>query len=366
VDQRPSTLEKLGSMTPEFWRGRRVFLTGHTGFKGSWLALWLARSGARTTGYALPPPTTPSLYELARIDECLESRIGDINDAASLRAAMEAAQPEIVLHLAAQPLVRDSYAQPAATFATNVMGTVNVLEAVRTVSTVRSVVVVTTDKCYQNREWIWGYRETDPLGGHDPYSASKAAAELVASSYRASFFAEGPSIVTARAGNVIGGGDFARDRLLPDFIRAIEHHTELEIRNPGSTRPWQFVLEPLLGYLELAERAHEGEAGIADAWNFGPDDSGTRTVEDVVKRFASACAPHQPASIRFGTVLPQAHEATLLKLDISKARTHLAWRPKLDLDDALDMTAAWYRTYLDGGDMRAVSKQQLDQYLEGA
>jgi CDP-glucose 4,6-dehydratase len=353
-------------MTPGFWRDRRVFLTGHTGFKGGWLALWLARNGARTTGYALPPPTTPSLYELAGIGACLASRIGDINDAAGLRRAMEDAQPEIVLHLAAQPLVRDSYAQPAATFATNVMGTVNVLEAVRAVPSVRSVVVVTTDKCYQNREWIWGYRETDPLGGHDPYSASKAAAELVAASYRASFFSEGPALVSARAGNVIGGGDFARDRLLPDFIRAIEARRELEIRHPHATRPWQFVLEPLLGYLELAERAYSGEAGIADAWNFGPDENGTRTVGEVVESFAAACAPHRPASIRFGASAPQVHEATLLKLDTSKARANLAWRPSLDLDDALGMTAAWYRAYLDGGDLRAVSEQQLEQYISRA
>jgi CDP-glucose 4,6-dehydratase len=366
VEQRRSTVEKLGGMIrPGFWRERRVFLTGHTGFKGSWLALWLAHEGARTTGYALPPPTTPSLYELAGVGAHLDSVIGDINDGAHLRAAMETARPEVVFHLAAQPLVRDSYAKPVSTFATNVMGTVNVLEAARAVPSVRSVVVVTTDKCYQNREWVWGYREGDALGGHDPYSASKAAAEIVTASYRASFFAGGAggaSIATARAGNVIGGGDFAWDRLLPDFIRALEHKTELEIRHPGAIRPWQFVLEPLLGYLELAERAHAGEAGIADAWNFGPDEAGTRTVGEIIEGFATACAPHRPA-IRFGAAAPQVHEATLLKLDTSKARARLAWRPRLDLDATLALTAEWYRGYLEGADLRALTERQLERYL---
>lgn len=347
---------------PGFWHERRVFLTGHTGFKGSWLALWLAHEGARTTGYALAPPTTPSLYELAGIGAHLDSVTGDINDGAHLRAALEAARPEVVFHLAAQPLVRDSYTEPVATFATNVMGTVNVLEAARAVPSIRAVVVVTTDKCYQNREWVWGYREGDALGGHDPYSASKAAAEIVTAAYRSSFFAGGTAIATARAGNVIGGGDFARDRLLPDFIRALEHQTELEIRHPGAVRPWQFVLEPLLGYLELAERAHAGETGIADAWNFGPDEAGTRTVGEIIEGFATACAPHRPV-IRFGAATPQVHEATLLKLDTSKARARLAWRPRLDLDATLALTAEWYRGYLEGADLRALSERQLEHYL---
>ena len=348
-----------------FWRGRRVFLTGHTGFKGAWLALWLSGLGARVTGYALAPPTSPSLYELAGVGELLESVTGDIRDAGHLASALQAAEPEVVFHLAAQPLVRDSYAQPVETFATNVMGTAHVLEAARRAPSVRSVVVVTTDKCYQNREWVWGYRETDPLGGHDPYSASKAAAEIVTAAWRASFFDGGVAIATARAGNVIGGGDFARDRLLPDFIRAVEQGTELEIRHPDAVRPWQFVLEPLCGYLELAQRGHAGVSGSDGAWNFGPDDAGTRTVGEVVRAFAKACAPHAPAAVRFGASGPQPHEATLLKLDTSKARAHLTWRPRLDLDETLRWTADWYRAWLDGRNLRELSERQIQQYLLG-
>jgi CDP-glucose 4,6-dehydratase len=348
-----------------FWRGRRVFLTGHTGFKGAWLALWLSQLGARTTGYALPPPTTPSLYELASVDSHLYSVTGDINDAAHLARALDEAQPEIVFHLAAQPLVRESYAQPAATFATNVMGTVNLLEAVHRVPSVRSVVVVTTDKCYQNREWVWGYRETDALGGHDPYSASKAAAELVTAAYRSSFFGDRVCIASARAGNVIGGGDFAQDRLLPDFVRAIERDTDLEIRYPEAVRPWQFVLEPLRAYIELAERGYAGESHIADAWNFGPDEGSARTVREVVQGFADACALQRTSRIRFGASQPQHHEANLLKLDTSKARSYLAWRPRLDFNATLRLTADWYRAYLAGVDMSALSQRQLEHYVDG-
>ncbi|WP_322103811.1 CDP-glucose 4,6-dehydratase [Paraburkholderia sp. J41] len=348
-----------------FWRNRRVFVTGHTGFKGSWLALWLDRLGARTTGYALPPPTTPSLYELARVDARIDSVIGDVRDAAQLRAAMGAAQPEIVFHLAAQPLVRASYMEPAATFSTNVMGTVNLLDAVRATPSVRSVVVVTTDKCYRNQEWAWGYRESDPLGGHDPYSASKAATELVASAYRASFLeAGGVTVSTARAGNVIGGGDFAQDRLLPDFVRAAATDTELEIRHPDATRPWQFVLDPLRGYLELAERGFAREPGIADAWNFGPDENSVRTVREVVDGFITSCSLSRPPRVRFGAQTAQPHEATLLKLDTSKARARLAWRPALDLRTTLDLTADWYRTWLEGGDVHALTMKQLARHLE--
>ncbi|WP_042296489.1 CDP-glucose 4,6-dehydratase [Paraburkholderia bannensis] len=353
--------------TSEFWRGRRVFLSGHTGFKGAWLALWLAGMGARVTGYALPAPTSPSLYELAGIERHLErSIVGDINDANRLAGALAAAEPEIVFHLAAQPLVKESYRQPAATFATNVMGTVNLLEAVRATPSVRAALVVTTDKCYLNREWVWGYRETDPLGGHDPYSASKAAAEIVAASYRASFFETGADValVTARAGNVIGGGDFAPDRLLPDVVRAIEHNATLEIRYPDAVRPWQYVLEPLRGYLDLAQRAYAREAGIADAWNFGPSETGARTVRDVVQRFVDVCAEQRPAVVQFGATQPHRHEANLLRLDISKARAQLGWHPCLGFDETLALTADWYRAWLAKDDLKVFTERQLERYLD--
>jgi CDP-glucose 4,6-dehydratase len=348
----------------DFWRGRRVFLTGHTGFKGAWLALWLDTLGAKVTGYALPPPTRPSLYELAGVAERVNSIMGDINDATQLNAAFKAAEPEIVFHLAAQPLVRESYLNPIETVTTNVLGTAMLLEAVRLAPSVRAVVVVTTDKCYENREWIWGYRETDPLAGHDPYSASKAAAEIITAAWRSSFFGHGVSITTARAGNVIGGGDFARDRLLPDFVRAAERNTELEIRYPHAVRPWQFVLEPLRGYMALAERAYACEPGIDGAWNFGPGEASTCTVGDVIKAFAAACSLPRPVQIKLSSSTQQLHEATLLKLDISKARALLDWQPRVELTDALQWTAAWYCAYLNGGDLRRESTRQLQQYLE--
>jgi CDP-glucose 4,6-dehydratase len=358
-------MEWLGIMiSPSFWRGRRVFLSGHTGFKGAWLAIWLSHLGARTTGYALPAPATPNLYELADVGDRLTSLVGDINDVSRLSAAMKAAEPEVVFHLAAQALVRESYAQPAATFGTNVMGTVNLLEAVREVPSVRSVVIVTSDKCYQDQQSESGYREADALGGHDPYSASKAAAELVTGAYRSSFFGQSVRVATARAGNVIGGGDFARDRLLPDFVRAIEHHAELDIRYPEAVRPWQFVLEPLRGYIELAQRGYLNEPGIAEAWNFGPDTASVQTVRKVVEAFVRACAPYRPERIRFGASRPQYHEAAILMLNISKARERLGWRPLLDFDAALASTAEWYSGYLGGADMRTLSERQLEGYLD--
>ena len=356
-------------MTSTCWGDRRVFVTGHTGFKGSWLSLWLSLLGARVWGYALPPHSQ-SLYELAGVADTLHSTLGDIRDQVALRKALADAAPEVVFHLAAQPLVRDSYERPLETFATNVMGTAHVLEAVRAVPSVRAVIVVTTDKCYLNREWVWGYRETDPLGGHDPYSASKACAEIVTAAYRSSFFdtatrekgADAPVIATARAGNVIGGGDFSRDRLLPDFIRAVRDKTTLDIRHPQAIRPWQFVLEPLAGYIELAERALAGDTSVAQAWNFGPDEAGAKPVGEVVNAFAAACGGYQPANLQFGNIRSVLHETTLLKLDTGKARALLKWRPHLDFDQTIALTAQWYCGYLDGADMRTLTRRQLETY----
>ena len=304
----------------------------------------------------------PSLYALAGTARLLAAEtIADINDATQLAQSLQSAAPEVVFHLAAQPLVRESYARPVETFATNVMGTAHLLEAVRRAPSVRAVIVVTTDKCYENREWVWGYRETDALGGHDPYSASKAAAEILTSAWRASFFSTGASIVTARAGNVIGGGDFARDRLLPDFVRAIEHEHDLEIRNPHAVRPWQFVLDPLQGYLEPPS-AHM--PGKADSTAHGT--SGRTNPARARSARSSGGSPTRARHgrrIAFGAIQPQPHEATLLKLDTSKARAHLAWRPRLDLRETLEWTANWYRSYLAGADMHALTRMQLDQYM---
>ncbi|KAA0083901.1 CDP-glucose 4,6-dehydratase [Paraburkholderia sp. T12-10] len=348
----------------EFWRDRRVFLTGHTGFKGAWLALWLSEMGARVTGYALPPPTTPSFYDLARIDECVDSVIGDINDAERLSHAMQGAEPEVVFHLAAQPLVRQSYANPVETFATNVLGTVNLLEAVRRIDSVGAVVIATTDKCYANQEWAWGYRENDALGGKDPYSASKAAAEIVAASYRDSFLRGKASVVTARAGNVIGGGDFSRDRLVPDLVRAIESGTTLHVRYPHAIRPWQFVLEPLAGYLELAQRAYARDSSIEGAWNFGPEGRDTRTVGELVQTFVSACAGPRHVRVELGATEPRLHEAATLRLDISKACSLLSWRPRYGFDKTLNETASWYCAWLDGANLKTLSRRQLQQYAD--
>ena len=352
-------------MTPGFWRDRRVFLTGHTGFKGSWLALWLGRLGARVTGYALAPPPPPSLYEVAGVEQDLESVLADVRDADALEAAMRHACPEIVLHLAAQPLVRMSYADPVGTFATNVIGTVNLLEAVRRTPGVRAVVVVTTDKCYLNRERSLGYVEDDALGGHDPYSASKACAELVTASYRASYFppgghaSHGVGIATARAGNVIGGGDWAPDRLVPDLINAFEAGIPATVRNPGAVRPWQHVLEPLRGYLDLAERLHQDGPDFAEAWNFGPGDEDTRTVGWVATRLAGrwghGASWHTPPGLH-------PHETSVLMLDSSKAHARLGWRPALPLIDALGRVADWARARLEGEDMRRFTLAQIDSY----
>lgn len=345
------------------WRGRRVLITGHTGFKGSWLALWLSQLGAQVTGLALAPET-PSLFDQARLSELLNHIEGDIRDRATVERAVASAQPEVVFHLAAQPLVRLSYAEPVETFATNVQGTAHVLDACRRAPDLKAIVCVTSDKCYENREWIWPYRETDPMGGHDPYSASKGAAELVAASYRRSFFhADGtPLLATARAGNVIGGGDWAADRLVPDIIRALIAGTDVEIRSPGSVRPWQHVLDALGGYLLLAgsllAASQRGERNLAEGWNFGPADSDARPVGWIVERMLSAWG-------RGGwrqDDAPRVHEAHLLRLDCSKARAELGWQPAWPLETALHQIVAWHQAVDRGGDAREISLDQLTQF----
>lgn len=359
------SLEGMG-VKRDFWSGRRVFVTGHTGFKGSWLCLWLQRLGADVTGYALAPATLPNLFETASVAQGMRSVIGDIRDAAALREAMTAARPEVVIHMAAQALVRESYANPVETYSVNVVGTAQVLDTVRECSSVRSVVSVTTDKCYENHEWHWGYREADRLGGHDPYSSSKAGAELVTAAYRSSFFSgseRSVALATARAGNVIGGGDWSRDRLIPDILAAIGTGQAVRIRYPDSIRPWQHVLEPLSGYLVLAERLCDDEAQTyAKAWNFGPADDDARPVRWIVEQLLG----------RWGSgswtidAQPRPHEATYLKLDCSKARSRLAWRPRWNLADALGAIVDWQRAHLRGDDMRALTLAQIARFEDAS
>ncbi|WP_246623191.1 CDP-glucose 4,6-dehydratase [Sphingomonas colocasiae] len=343
------------------WHGRRVLVTGHSGFKGSWLSLWLHALGAKVTGFALPPPTRPSLFEAARIGELIDHVEGDVRDAAAVRKVVEDARPEVIFHLAAQPLVRLSYEEPVETYATNVMGTVHVLEAARTVPGVAAVVCVTSDKCYENREWIWPYRENDPMGGHDPYSSSKGCAELVVAAYRRSFFqGAGPAVASVRAGNVIGGGDWAADRLLPDLVRAFEAGAAPLIRSPEAVRPWQHVLEALGGYLLIADRLLGGEAQFADAWNFGPADDDARPVSWIVDRMRAAWG--DGAGGPLADTGPRPHEAGLLRLDCSKARAALGWRPALTLEGAIDWIVTWHKAIGAGGDARAVTLSQIADY----
>lgn len=344
----------------QFWKGRRVFLTGHTGFKGGWLALWLADMGAEVYGYALLPPTNPDFFTVTGLySKLADHTIDDVRNAEGLSAALHKAEPEIVFHLAAQPLVRYSYEAPAETYAVNVMGTVNLFEAIRKTGGVRSVVNVTTDKCYENREWVWPYRENDRLGGHDPYSSSKACSELVASAWRRSYFtASGTCLATARAGNVIGGGDWAADRLIPDFLRALDAGETLVIRSPRATRPWQHVLEPLSGYLLLAQSLYEQGASFAESWNFGPDESASKPVQWMVEYLCSRI-DHAAWSCDQGA---QLHEANILKLDSSMARRRLSWKPLRNLQEALDMTLAWHQAWKRGEDMYAFSLGQIRDY----
>lgn len=347
-------------MTPEFWRGKSVFLTGHTGFKGGWLSLWLQELGACVTGFALAPSTQPSLFEMAQVGTHMTSILGDIRDTHALTAAMRGVEPGIVIHMAAQPLVRKSYADPSETYSTNVMGTVNLFEAVRQTPSVRAVVNVTTDKCYANQEWVWGYRENEPMGGLDPYSSSKACAELVTAAYRHSYFkSSSVAIASARAGNVIGGGDWAQDRLLPDILSAFAAQTPVTLRNPAATRPWQHVLEPLRGYLSLAEKLYTQGQFFADAWNFGPHVEDAKPVQWIVERMRQLWGPG--ATWQLDTS-PQPHEAHYLKLDASKAAEQLGWQPVLRLNDALTLTVAWARAMQSGADMRAMTLAQIQAY----
>jgi len=348
-----------------FWRGRRVFLTGHTGFKGSWLCLWLHRLGAEVTGYALEPPTQPSLFDVAGIGELVHSIHGDVRDAAVLRRALDEARPEIVIHMAAQPLVRDSYLEPVLTYGTNVMGTVHLLEACRHSDTVRAIVNVTSDKCYENREWVWGYREHEPMGGYDPYSSSKGCAELVTAAYRNSYFNperyrdHGVALASARAGNVIGGGDWARDRLISDCVRALLAGEPIVIRNPACIRPWQHVLEPLSGYLLLAQKLVTGGARYAEGWNFGPEESDARPVEWLVQTLCRRWGHDASYVVDAGE---HPHEARYLKLDCSKARALLGWRPRWRLARTLDTIVDWTRAYQQGRPMRSICLDQIASY----
>ena len=347
-------------MRSEFWRGKKVFLTGHTGFKGGWLSLWLHELGAEVHGYALAPNTTPNLFTVANVSESLaSSTIADIREPSLLKEALQASGASIVFHLAAQPLVRYSYESPVETYSVNVMGTVNLLEAIRKTGRVKAVVNVTTDKCYENREWVWPYREDEAMGGYDPYSSSKGCSELVTSAYRRSFLSSsGVSVATARAGNVIGGGDWSSDRLIPDFFRAIDASQALSVRSPGAIRPWQHVLEPLSGYLKLAEKLYSGEASFSDAWNFGPPDEDARNVEWIVEHLVASV----PGAIWKRDEKPQLHEANYLKLDSSKARNYLDWQSRWDLKTALDLIVSWHDSWHQGKNMHDVTLSQIVKY----
>ncbi|OYW32311.1 MAG: CDP-glucose 4,6-dehydratase [Rhizobiales bacterium 24-66-13] len=349
-------------MNAQFWSGRRVLVTGHTGFKGSWLVLWLNALGARVCGYALPPATQPSLFEAIDGDGLCTSRLGDIRDAELFNRVVQDFQPEIILHLAAQAVVRVSYLDPVETYSTNLMGLVNVFEALRRCPSVRAIVNVTSDKCYENNEWVWAYRESDPMGGYDPYSSSKGCAELITSAYRRSFFAgNGVNLASARAGNVIGGGDWTSDRLIPDFIRSIAASEELVLRMPRATRPWQHVLEPLSGYLALAEALCETGESAASSYNFGPSDDSIKSVEWIARRICEIWGDSASWRVVENADL---HEAQNLRLESAKARHQLRWSPRWPLEEALVRVVEWHRAFNEGQSMREFTLQQIEAYQQ--
>lgn len=348
----------------DFWSNKRVFITGHTGFKGSWASLWLTQMGARVYGFSIEPPSNPNLFEIARIESQVNSLHGDVRNLDQLKEAMQIARPDIVLHMAAQSLVQKSYLQPVETFDINIMGTVNVLEAIRQTRTARAAVMVTSDKCYENREWSWGYRENESMGGHDAYSSSKGCAELVTDSYRRSFFSDPQApyqcaIASARAGNVIGGGDWAQDRLVPDFIRCIVGNEQMEIRSPNAIRPWQHVLEPLSGYLELAQKLYEEGNDYIGGWNFGPSDEGVKSVSWIADKIVSLWG----AGSWLNSSNEYQHEASYLKLDSSKARSQLGWSTVWSTEDALSATVEWHKGLLAKKDMTTESLYDIERYL---
>jgi CDP-glucose 4,6-dehydratase len=359
-----SSLESMVIMQ-NFWQDKNVLVTGHTGFKGGWLCLWLQHCGAKVSGFALQPPTQPSLFEQARVADNMTSIIGNIRELSAIKAVMQQVQPEIVFHLAAQPLVRYSYQEPVETYATNVMGTLHVLESIRSINSVRAAVMITTDKCYENKEWYWGYRENEPLGGYDPYSSSKACAEILIASYRHSYFPNErypqhkTAIASARAGNVIGGGDWAQDRLIPDIIRSLAQQQTIQIRYPQAIRPWQHVLEPLAGYLQLAQKLYRQGADYAQAWNFASHAEEAKPVQWIVEKMLALWGENA-GWLQESSEHP--HEAHYLKLDCSKAHAELNWLPRWNLATALEKIVQWHQAQLNNADMRALSLAQIQDY----
>ena len=352
-------------MNKNFWEGKKVLITGHTGFKGSWLSIWLTRMAADVTGYSLPPPTKPSLFETTHLSKDMTSISGDIRDLEHLKDVIARHQPEIVIHMASQTLVRYSYDNPVETYSTNIMGAVNLLEAIRMVGNVRVVIVVTSDKCYENKDWLWGYRENDPMGGRDPYSSSKGCVELITSAYRNSFFKEedlkyhGVAVASVRAGNVIGGGDWAKDRLIPDIMKAFMENRPVTIRYPHAVRPWQHVLEPLNGYLCLAEKLWDNGIKFARAWNFGPNGDDTRPVSWIVDYLTSLWGDGACWKLDTDT---NPHEDNYIKLDCSEARSLLGWSPKLNLSTTLEWIVKWYKIFQQKTDMRSVTEDEIERF----